>query len=199
MRVALLDAAEALISAGGPDSLSVRTLADEAGTTTRAVYSVFGSKEGLLAALAQRAFEVLGESISRLPVTDDPAGDLVEASVRVFRAMAIENPAAYRIMFLRIVPDLDVGAATAAEAERSMNLLRERFARFEEAGGLGGRSVAEATFDFHALCEGLATIELRNPRLLGDDPERAWRRSIATLLGGLRVAPPEAHAPHDAL
>ncbi|HEY1280387.1 MAG TPA: TetR/AcrR family transcriptional regulator, partial [Acidimicrobiales bacterium] len=112
MREALLDAAEALIAEGGPEALSVRAAADAAGTTTRAVYSVFGSKEGLLGGLAQRVFEMLGDSLARCPVTDDPAQDLVDASVDVFRAMAVDNPAAYRITFLRIVPDLDLGQDT---------------------------------------------------------------------------------------
>src|SRR5215471_18663377 len=94
MREALLDSAEALTARGGPEALSVRTVADAADTTTRAVYSVFGSKDGLLAGLAQRGFEILGASISALPTTGDPAHDLVEAAIHVFRAMAIGNPSA---------------------------------------------------------------------------------------------------------
>jgi AcrR family transcriptional regulator len=189
VREALLDAAEALIADGGPDALSVRAAADAAGTTTRAVYSVFGSKEGLLAGLAQRVFEMLGQSLARCPVTDDPAQDLVDASVEVFRAMAVDNPAAYRITFLRIVPDLDLGQDTFDASQHSLALLRQRFERLGAAGGLAGRTVEDAMGQFNALCEGLATVELRNPRALGDDPEEAWRRAIATLLSGLAVAP----------
>jgi AcrR family transcriptional regulator len=194
-RQALLDAAERLIADGGPEALSVRAVADAVGTTTRAVYSVFGSKDGLLAALAQRVFELLGASLSRQPATDDPAQDLVAAAVDVFRAMALNNPAAYRITFLRIVPQLDLGAGTLAAAEDSMRLLQQRFERLRGAGGLNGRTVPEATRQFHALCEGLATIELRNPALLGHEPEQAWRDSIATLLQGIAAPittpPPE--------
>jgi AcrR family transcriptional regulator len=189
IREALLDAAERLLAEGGPDGLSVRAAADAAGTTTRAVYSVFGSKEGLLAGLAQRAFELLGASIALLPVSDDPAQDLVEAAVKVFRAMAIDNPAAYRITFLRVVPDLDLGPGTVDASQHALRLLMERFERLASAGGLVGRTVTEATVEFNALCEGLATVELRNPRSLGDDPEAVWRRSIATLVSGFAVAP----------
>ena len=59
-RAALLIAAERLVETSGPGALSVRAVADQIGTTTRAVYSTFGSKEGLLASLAQRSFELLG-------------------------------------------------------------------------------------------------------------------------------------------
>jgi AcrR family transcriptional regulator len=39
---ALLDAAERTVQAAGLEGLSVRGVADDVGTTTRAVYSVFG-------------------------------------------------------------------------------------------------------------------------------------------------------------
>jgi AcrR family transcriptional regulator len=42
---ALLDQAELLLSSGGPEAVSVRNVAQAAGTTTRAVYTVFGSKD----------------------------------------------------------------------------------------------------------------------------------------------------------
>jgi AcrR family transcriptional regulator len=66
-RAALRAAAERLISEGGPQAFSVRAVAAEVGTTTRAVYSLFGSKEALLVdALAQGAFEYLAEGIAAL-------------------------------------------------------------------------------------------------------------------------------------
>ena len=43
-REALLDAAETLLAVGGPDAVSVRSVADAVAVSTRAVYSVFGSK-----------------------------------------------------------------------------------------------------------------------------------------------------------
>jgi len=56
---ALLAAAERIVETDGIDALSLRRVAREVGTTTRAVYSVFGSKDALLAALGRRAFEIL--------------------------------------------------------------------------------------------------------------------------------------------
>jgi AcrR family transcriptional regulator len=151
---------------------------------------VFGSKDGLLAGLAERAYEILGESISRLPATHNPAQDLVEAAVRVFRAVAINNPAAYRITFLRLVPELDLGPGTRDVAQDALGRLRQRLERLDAAGGLAGRTASEATLEFHALCEGLAAMELRNPRQLGPDPERTWRRAVATLVDGFAAAAP---------
>src|SRR3954465_6326496 len=98
-REALLTAAEDLVERGGVGALSVRAVADQVGTTTRAVYSTFGSKERLVAALAVRSFEMLRGALAELPKTKDPARDLVQAAVTVFRPMAIEHPSLFSIAF----------------------------------------------------------------------------------------------------
>ena len=95
--VALVDAAEWLADAGGPHAVSVRGVAERSGTTTRAVYSVFGSKAGLVAALGTRLFQLLGDGVAALPETDDPAADLVEAAVGVFRHLSVTRPALFQI------------------------------------------------------------------------------------------------------
>src|SRR5205807_10516706 len=91
-REALLGAAEALVEAGGPGALSVRAAADTIGTSTRAVYSIFGSKEGLLSALAHHPFELRRDELARLPITDDPASEPATAATHVHRPMALQHP-----------------------------------------------------------------------------------------------------------
>src|SRR4051794_25231587 len=93
---ALLDAAERFAHEGGIEALSLRELALEANTTTRAVYSLFGSKEGLVAALGARAFELLELGLEALPVTEDPQRDLVRAGL-MFRRFALDHPALFSI------------------------------------------------------------------------------------------------------
>ena len=100
---ALLAAAERAVEEGGPEALSVRGIAAEVGTTTRAVYSLFGSKDGLIAALGVQAFEFLRTELGALPLTGDPAADLVETGL-VFRRLAIERPALYSIGVQRDLP-----------------------------------------------------------------------------------------------
>jgi len=190
-RDALLDAGEQLVAEGGPDAISVRAVADLVGTSTRAVYSVFGSKDGLLAALRQRTFDLLATAIAALPETDDPAQDLVEAAVHVFRAMTIDHPSLYRMTFLNGSGFLELGQGVYESSRRGFELLCRRVERLEATGGLGGgRDATEAACQFHALCEGLATFELRSPIVLGPDPERVWRDAIAALVTGLATPAP---------
>ena len=137
-RAALLAAAERLVAEGGPGALSVRAVAEGAGTTTRAVYSVFGSKDGLLVqALARRAFEFLYAEIDKLEETDDPAADLIDIGLLVFRRLVREHPALYRIAFQRVVPGMDAGPELTAARQRAWNQLVGKVERLEAAGLLG--------------------------------------------------------------
>ena len=75
----------------------MRAVAAEAGTTTRAVHSLFGSKEGLLIdALAESAFDFVADNIAALDVTGDPVDDLVAVGVPVFRSLTLDHPALSR-------------------------------------------------------------------------------------------------------
>lgn len=187
-RAALLEAAERLVAEGGPAAVSVRAVADAAGTSTRAVYSLFGSKEGLVVdALARDAFAVLFSEIDALVETDDPAGDLVDIGVVAFRRLVLEHPALYRIAFQRVVPGLDGGPELVAARQRTWEQLLAKVERLEAAGLLGDKPIPEAAVEFIAMLEGLANAELRGAvlRLLPEgDEEQAWRNALTTLVRG---------------
>lgn len=189
-RSALSAAAERLVAAGGPDALSVRAVANEAGTTTRAVYSLFGSKDGLVDALAQKAFELLQTGLDELPQTDDPAGDLVEVGAGVFRPFVRKHPSLFRIGFQRIVPGLRAGPQLTEARQRALARLEAKVQRVADADLLGHKSVREATIEFNAMCEGLANAELRGRTLRilpHGDEERVWRDGLATLVRGFNA------------
>jgi AcrR family transcriptional regulator len=185
-RVQLRAAAERLVAQGGPDALSVRAVADGAGTTTRAVYSIFGSKDGLVAALAQTAFELLYDGIDELPETDDPVADLVAVGTDVVRRLVRDHPALYRIAFQRIAglqPESDLVEAR----ERAWVQLQGRVQRLKDAGLLGRKAVPDAARELNAMWEGLANAELRGDVLRIMPPgeeERAWRDALTTVLRG---------------
>lgn len=185
--VALLDAAERIVLADGLDGLSVRRLAHDVGTTTRAVYSLFGSKDGLVVALGTRAFELLGAAINELAATDDPAADLVEAGVVVFRPFAIEHPTLFRIGVQRTLLSPDLAGQFRAAAGEAFAGLEARMRRLEDAGLLGRRTVGDAACEFHALCEGLAAVELRG-LMPQRDEVRIWRDALTALVAGFAAS-----------
>ncbi len=194
-RAALRAAAERLVAEGGPAALSVRAVAAEAGTTTRAVYSLFGSKEGLVVdALAQSAFEFLADGVDKLVETDDPVADLVAVGVPVFRTLVLEHPALYRIAFQRIVPGLRAGPEVTAARALAHTRLHAKIQRVEDAGLLGPKTVLEAAVEFNAMLEGLANAELRGstlPILPPGTEERTWRDALTTVVRGFAASAPD--------
>jgi len=184
---ALLDAAERIVDQSGVEALSVRRVADEVGTTTRAVYSLFGSKDGLLAALGTRAYEMLGAGIRAMPTTPNPSADLVEAGVEVFRRFAVGHPSLFKIAVQRTMGPPGLATEFSNAQLAAFERLQASVARLEEADLLGGRSIRDAATQFHALCEGLAALELRG-QIGPDDGERVWREAIGALVAGFRTS-----------
>ena len=187
-RAALRTAAERLIAQGGITAFSVRAVAEEVGTTTRAVYSLFGSKDGLLVdALAQSAFDFLADGIDELVETDDPVADLIVVGVPVFRRLVVEHPALYRIAFQRIVPGFQAGPEVTAARQRAWTRLVAKTQRLAEGGLLRQRSATQAAVEFNAMLEGLANAELRGTslRLLPEGAEEeTWYNALTTLTQG---------------
>jgi AcrR family transcriptional regulator len=192
-RSALTEAAAELVAQGGPEALTVRAVADEARVTTRAVYSVFGSKDGLVSALARQAFEFLQREVAAMPESDDPARDLVDIGLEVYRRFVREHPSLFRIAFQRIIPEFELGPELVEARLRAWEVLEGKVRRLEDAGLLGGRSVTEAAVAFNAMCEGLGNAELRGGtlRVLPEGEEaRAWRDAYESLVAGFAVPPP---------
>jgi AcrR family transcriptional regulator len=190
-RAALLAAAERLIDEEGPDAASVRAVADQVGTSTRAVYSVFGSKQGLLEALATRFFEELQAATDAVPLTDDPAADLVNGAMNAWRRTVLRHPSLYRLVFLRLVPDLELGPEFGQVAYGALGQLQALVERVAP-----GSDVHERTLAWHALTEGLASMEIRGQMLDTLNAERIWRDALAAMVRGFQSgdvsAAPEA-------
>lgn len=91
LRERLLERAGALLHGGGPDALSLRTLAHDCETSTTAVYSLFGGKPGLLAVLLDAARRRLGERLAAVEPDPDPVEHLLHLG-DAYRAAALDDP-----------------------------------------------------------------------------------------------------------
>lgn len=186
---ALLNAAERIIEEQGIDALSVRVVADAVGTTTRAVYSLFGSKEGLLVALGAYGFRLLGRAVAAQRQTTDPARDLAAAGLR-FRKWALEHSALFRVAVQRLLPDPALAVQFSAAAAETFGVLEAKVQRVKDAGLLGNRTVRDAAVEYHALCEGLASVELRGGLIAAGTAERVWRDALSALVAGFATRGP---------
>jgi AcrR family transcriptional regulator len=186
IRLALIAAAEELLAEEGPEGLSVRAVAARVGTTTQAVYTLFGAKDGLINALAVRLYEMIGAAIVDAPCTEDPGADLVEAAV-LLRNVVQSHPSLYRVAFQRVVPGVGPTHELNAARLKALGSFHSRFDRMVEAGMLASGDLEPAMLQFSALIEGLANTELRGDalRLLPfDGQEQSWRSAVDTIVSG---------------
>lgn len=157
---ALLDAAEQQLRAGGLDGVSLRSIADEAEVSVRAIYSLFEHKDGLVDALAIRAFERLRRRVDGVARTGQPVEDLVAAGREFFR-LAAESPESYRLAWERVfTTDLDARPAWAEEALLARSALRAHIERVFADGVRSRADLRRLTAAFHAICQGFASCHV---------------------------------------
>ena len=84
-RRAILDAAMQEFEAKGPDKASLRAIASAAGMTTGAIYSMFGGKDDLYAALLLESLERLETYVADKVAQAKSPKDALRASVNAER------------------------------------------------------------------------------------------------------------------
>lgn len=94
------------------EPITLRSLVAGTGVSTMAVYTYFGSMDGLWRALRQEGFTRLEARFSTVAITDDPVRDLTALVVAYLRN-ALEQPDLYRVMFDASVDLEDLSAADA--------------------------------------------------------------------------------------
>ncbi|WP_121006957.1 TetR/AcrR family transcriptional regulator [Saccharothrix australiensis] len=98
IRTALVDIAARLLAEHGAQALSTRKIAAEAGTSTMAVYTYFGSMSGLVRAMVHEGFARLERQFARVRQTDDPVADMLVLG-HAYRHNAKANSHLYAVMF----------------------------------------------------------------------------------------------------
>lgn len=99
LRAALLQAARALLDAGGVPALSLREVARRAGVTHQAPYHHFADRETILAELVTQGFDELERRLAKAHARPgDPAATLA-ASCQAYVGFALDHPGVFRTMF----------------------------------------------------------------------------------------------------
>lgn len=191
LRLRLLECAGATLSTRGLGALSLRTLAADVGTSTTAVYALFGGKPGLLAALHAEAFARLGARLSAVPVGTDPVDDLV-ALGRAYRDAALADPHFYEVMFGGALPPDERWWAVAAPILRPVAEVVNRAA----TSGVLRPEVDPATvaLALWATVHGLVSLHLRRLHP-ADAPAPATVVDVAlrAVVAGWLTAPRHCH------
>jgi AcrR family transcriptional regulator len=164
----LVDEAARLLVEHGPAGLSLRKLAASVGVSTMPVYTLFGDKQGLLAAMHREGFRRLGDALAAVPQTDDPMADVIALGV-AYRQAALQSPHLYGLMFGRMAPDFSPADDDRAAADATYQPLVDAVARCQQAGLFAGDEPQRIALHLWAVSHGMVNLEL-NQQLpdLGD-------------------------------
>ena len=163
----LVDEAGRILSTDGAGALSLRRLATATGTSTMAVYTRFGDKQGLLAAMYRAGFERLGAAMTAaVEGVDDPVTALAELGL-AYRRAALANPHLYDLMFGRPVATFEPDAEVKEIAEASYRPLVDAVQRCMDAGAMTPDDAERVASYLWAVTHGMVSLELAG-QLTGD-------------------------------
>jgi AcrR family transcriptional regulator len=127
-RAQIISAARRIAELEGWPNVTVRRLSDEISYSQPVLYAHFGSREGILAAVAIEGFQELGLALekARKPVK---GGNTVESVAAAYLKFAASSPALYEVMFsLGLSVPFD-DATTPSELRFAFAQLLELFER----------------------------------------------------------------------
>jgi AcrR family transcriptional regulator len=183
-RSELIHVAARLLAEEGPESMSTRRIATEAGTSTMAVYTHFGSMSGLVREIVHEGFGRLAANFERVRWSDDPVADLALFG-RAYRYTAVTNPHLYAVMF----GGLSLAGFALTEDDRQygrFTLVRvvEGAARSIAAGRFSVEDEALAAHHMWLGTHGLVTLEIGDYLVDPCDADRCFETQLITLMVG---------------
>ncbi len=177
-----MDIAAGLLAAEGPQALSTRRIAAEAGSSTMAVYTHFGGMIGLVREMVHEGFARLQDHLTKVVWTDDPVSDMALLG-RAYRRNALANPHLYAVMFGGFSP----AGFTLSDTDRQHG----RYTLVNVAQ-CAARCIAVDRFDpgdpelvahrMWVATHGLVTLELGHYLLEPYDADRLFEAQLVALM-----------------
>ncbi|GGS45463.1 hypothetical protein GCM10010156_00040 [Planobispora rosea] len=158
LRARLLDVASQLLITVGPESLSMRRIATEAGCSTTVIYTMFGSKEGLAEALYLEGFERFRRRLNAVPPRKNALEHLI-ALGPAYREAALAEPGYYALMFEKAMPGFLPSERARTLARAALNIFDRVISDCISAGYLiptQPRKIADALW---AAAQGAISLE----------------------------------------
>jgi AcrR family transcriptional regulator len=185
----LVDEAGRVLSAQGAAALSLRRLAAATGTSTMSVYTLFGDKQGLLAAMYRAGFERLGAAMTAaVEAADEPLEALAELGY-AYRRTALANPHLYDLMFGRPVATFEPTAGDRDLAQAAYRPLVDAVERCIGAGAMVPADAERVASYLWSVTHGTVSLELAG-QLAADPAERDIAFTEALVFSSVPFLPP---------
>jgi hypothetical protein len=175
LRRTVLDAAVAISAASGPDAISMREVAREAGVSHQAPYHHFTDRSGIFAAICEEGFRQLSEALlAPRPSIDS---NMCESYVH----FALQHPGHFRVMMRNDLCQLVHYPSARMEADRAFDILVDEVKSLLGEGA-SDEIVKTQTAYMWSVGHGLATLLLDGPleiKLEGIDDMNAFIHQVS--------------------
>ncbi len=175
---AVLDAAAEVLGEDGVEGFNVREVAKRVGASTMVIYTLFGGRDGLLAAVCQDSLERLAVSFDRVGHGDHLAA-LGSLAVR-YRRFALTRREYYRAILL--APSL----SSQVRGSRALAILVRTVKACMDAGALAQGDPEIAADALWGLVHGMVGLELGGHFPSSRVAEERFLLAGKALLAGLR-------------
>ncbi|MBO2464593.1 TetR-like C-terminal domain-containing protein [Actinomadura violacea] len=172
---AVVDAAIAVVDAGGPGALTLAAVAGRAGVATPSLYKHVRNLAELRQLVTARVLEELADRLGTAAMGRS-RDDAVAAVMRAYRGYVVEHPSRYASMQQSAE---DVGAGGAA-GERVLDVIYAVLRGY----GLDGPDLVHATRCLRSAVHGFAILEAAGGFGLPADLEASYERLITVLTSG---------------
>jgi AcrR family transcriptional regulator len=160
LRNALEEAALVLIRKHGPNAVSLREVAKQAGVSHAAPYRHFEDKHALLAAIAHEGFRRLGQAMADVEARHaDPRVQLIEAG-RAYTELALKNPEIVQLMFGGYLDPGRCGEELRADADKAFQGLVKIIENGKAAGLLKKRDSQELALAAWSMAHGYSMLAI---------------------------------------
>ncbi len=183
LRDKVIRAAVGYIARNGPDGLSFRQIAADAGVSHQAPYHHFGDRRAIFGDIARLGFLKFAEEMSA-PARDDEDANLAVRLCERYVDFALRNKGYFRVMFRSDLCNMDESPETRHAADAAFDTL------LDAVGSILGESASideirvQATAMWSAA-HGLATLLIDGPleqKIGAVEDRRGLVRAVATRL-----------------
>jgi AcrR family transcriptional regulator len=176
-RAALLDAARALLSAGGTDALTFPALAQRTGLARSSVYEYFRSRAAVVEELCSVDFPVWAAEVEAAMASAGTSEEKIEAYVR--QQLALVGDRRHRAVVAISAGELDAGAREKIRAAHGGLVAMV----VEALSALGHEQPRLAA----VLLQGVVDAAVRRIELgAAEDPEQITEAAVSMALRGVR-------------
>jgi AcrR family transcriptional regulator len=164
----MCDLALAAFGKHGVEGISLRKLSADLSCSRTTPYRYFKNKADILAALRQREFARIADTLEAALVQEPNSNKQFDALCRAYLDFAIQHPDSYRVMYTVAQPDLAQYSELQAEVNRSADPMR-KVVNTSVASGIMQGDPVNICFILWAGLHGLISLHLAD--LLGDKRE----------------------------